>query len=190
MTSTQRFGGPLAEVLFRFCCIGLDAHLPAIHTIFASNEKHARDSANINICLCSQSLQVVFINTVNLPKVTPWMLGIFCQHDQLGNGMELGAGLNPFSVTCSGHHNTKDALMPAERQATVEAGAIVSLQDTLEFKMKDARFPELTFKRPTSYGLLPCSVASTLTRLMCCLPLSWPRRKSFAPSSRTWSVSL
>jgi len=52
--------------------------------------------------------------------------------------MELGAGLNPFSVVCSGHHNTKDVLVLAERQAIVKAGATVSLSDTLEFKTKDA----------------------------------------------------
>jgi len=70
------------------------------------------------------------------------MLDIFRQHDLVGNGMELGAILNPFSVVCSGHHNTKDVLVLAERQATVEAGATVSLSDTLEFKTKDARFPK------------------------------------------------
>ena len=56
--------------------------------------------------------------------------------------MELGAGLNPFSVVRSGHHNTKDVLVLAERQATVEAGATVSLSGTLEFKTKDTRFPK------------------------------------------------
>jgi len=70
------------------------------------------------------------------------MLDIFCQHDLVGNGMELGAGLNPFSVVCSGHHNTKDILVLAKRQATVQVGATVSLSDTLEFKTKDARFPK------------------------------------------------
>ena len=56
--------------------------------------------------------------------------------------MELGLGHNPFSVVCSGHHNTKDILLLAERQAVVEGGAAVSLQDTLEFKTKDAHFPK------------------------------------------------
>jgi len=56
--------------------------------------------------------------------------------------MELGTGLNPFSVICSGHHNTKDVLVLAKRQATVKARATVSLTDTLEFKTKDARFPK------------------------------------------------
>jgi len=56
--------------------------------------------------------------------------------------MELGAGLNPFSVVCSGHHNTKDVLVLAKRQATVDVGATVSLSDTLEFKTKDDRFPK------------------------------------------------
>jgi len=116
--------------------------LPNVHQVCASNEKRSRDNANINICLYTQSLQVSYINTVNLPKVSPWMLDIFRQHDLVGNGMELGAGLNPFSVVCSGHHNTKDVLVLAERQATVEAGATVSLLDTLEFKTKDARFPK------------------------------------------------
>jgi len=70
------------------------------------------------------------------------MLDIFCQHDLVGNGMELGARLNPFSVVCSGHHSTKDVLVLAERQATVEAGATFSLSDSLEFKTKDPRFPK------------------------------------------------
>jgi len=98
----------------------------------------------IQFCHCAytQSLQVSYINTVNLPKVSPWMLDIFRQHDLVGNGMELGARLNPFSVICSGHHNTKDVLVLAKRQATVEAGATVALSDTLEFKTKDAHFPK------------------------------------------------
>jgi len=70
------------------------------------------------------------------------MLDLFCQHNLVGNGMEVGAGLNPFLVVCSGHHNTKDVLVLAKRQATVKAGASVSLSDTLEFKTKDARFPK------------------------------------------------
>jgi len=142
MTFYQRFGTPLANLVLRFCRAGADAHLPNVHQVCASNEKRSRDTSNINICLYTQSLRVSYINTVNLPKVSPWMLDIFCQQDLVGNGMELGAGLNPFSVICSGHHNSKDVLVLAERQATVEARATVSLSDTLEFKTKDARFPK------------------------------------------------
>ena len=142
MTFTQRYGAPLAEVLFRFCRVGGDADLPEVHQISAMNDKRSRDTANINICLYTQSLKVQFINAMNLPKVTSWTLNLFRQHDLVGNGIELGAGLNPFSVICAGHHNTKDALLLAKRQAAVEAGAAVSLQDTLEFKTKDARFPK------------------------------------------------
>jgi len=142
LTFSQRFGTPLAKLVLCFCQVGADANLPNVHQVCASAEKRSRDTSNINICLCTQSLRVSHINTVNLPKVSPWMLDIFCQHDLVGNGMELRAGLNPFSVICSGHHNTKDVLVLAKRQATVEAGAFVSLSDTLEFKTKDAHFPK------------------------------------------------
>jgi len=123
MLFSQRFDTPLANVILCFCRVGADAQLPQIHQVFASNEKRARDTANIDIRLYTQSLQTPYINTVNLPKVSPWMLDIFRQHDLVGNGMELGAGLNPFSMVCAGHHNTKDVLMLAEGQAMVEAGA-------------------------------------------------------------------
>jgi len=123
MTFSQRFGAPLANLVLRFCHVGADADLPNVHQVCASNVKCSCDTANINICLYTQSLQFPYINTVNLPKVSPWMLDIFRQHDLVGNGMELGSGLNPFSVVCSGHHNTKEVLVLAERQATVQAGA-------------------------------------------------------------------
>jgi len=142
MSFSQRFGTPLANVVLRFCRVEANAQLPNVHQVCAMNEKRSRDTANINICLCTQSLQTSYINMVDLPKVSPWMLDIFCQHNLVGNGMELGAGLNPFSVVCSGHHNTKDVLVLAKRQATVKAGATVSLSDTLEFKTKDAPFPQ------------------------------------------------
>jgi len=142
MSFTQRFGAPLANVIHWFCRVDADARLPEIHKAFALNEKRSRDTANINLSLYTHLLQTSYINPMNLPKVTPWMLDIFRQHELVGNGMELGAGLNPFSVVCSGHHNTKDILLLAKRQATVEAGAMVSLADTLEFKKKDARFPK------------------------------------------------
>jgi len=162
MTFSQRFGTPLANLVLRFCRVGADANFPNDHQVCASNEKHSHDTANINICIYTQSLQTSYINTVNLPKVSPWMLEIFCQHNLVGNGMELGAGLNPFSVVCAGHHNTKDVLVLAERQATVEAGATVSLSDTLEFKTKDARFPK-TF--PPSLGQA-MGLLSPLPRLL------------------------
>jgi len=142
MSFTQRCRTPLASVLHRFCRVAADAQLPDIHQVFASNEKRSRDTANISISLYTHLLQTPYINTMNLPKVSPWMLDIFRQHELVGNGMELGTGLNPFAVICSGHHNNNDILLLAKWQATVEAGATVSLLDTLEFKTKDARFPK------------------------------------------------
>ena len=56
--------------------------------------------------------------------------------------MELGDGLNPFSVVCQGHPNTKDALALADKMATVESGAsAISMDDASVFKTKDGRFP-------------------------------------------------
>jgi len=159
MTFSQRFGTPLANLALCFCRVGADANLPNVHLVCVSNEKRSCDTSNINICLYTQSLRVSYINTVNLPKVSPWMLNIFCQHDLVGNGMELGAGLNPFSVICSGRHNTKDILVLAKRQATVEARATVSLSDTLEFKTKDARFSKTYLQASDklwAYCLLCC----------------------------------
>jgi len=109
---------------------------------------------------------------MNLPEVSPWMLDIFCQHELVGNGMELGAGLNPFSVICSRHHNTKDILLLAKRQATVEAGAAVSLSDTLEFKTKDARFPKTCLQASDKLWAfcLLCRVCLGCTHVLCKAP--------------------
>jgi len=84
MTFSQRFGTPLANVVLRFCHVGADAQLPNVHQVCASNEKRPNDTANINICPYTKLLQTSYINTVNLPKVSPWMLDIFCQHDLVG----------------------------------------------------------------------------------------------------------
>jgi len=81
MTFCQRFGTPLTDLVLCFCRVGADADLPNVHQVCASNEKRSRDTSNINVCLYTQSLQVSYINTVNLPKVSPWMLDIFRQHD-------------------------------------------------------------------------------------------------------------
>jgi len=101
MTFSQCFGTPLANLVLRFCRVGAD-DLPNVHQVCASNEKRSRDTANINIFLYTQSLMTSYIRQpVNLPKVSPWMLDVFRQHDLVGNGMGPGAGLNPFSVLCA-----------------------------------------------------------------------------------------
>jgi len=141
-------------------------------------------------CVYTQSLQVSYINTVNLPKVSPWMLDLFCQHNLVGNGMEVGAGLNPFLVVCSGHHNTKDVLVLAKRQATVKAGASVSLSDTLEFKTKDARFPKTYLQASDklwAFALL-CRIYFGENHVLYTILLT--RYRLCALSSRTWSVCL
>jgi len=162
MTFSQRFGTPLANLVLRFCRVGADVDLPNVHQVCASNEKRSRDTASIDICIYTQLLKTSYINTVNLPKVSPWVLDVFHQHDLVGNGIELGTGLNPFSVVCAGHHNAKDALVLAKRQATVKAGATVSLSDTLEFKTKDAWFPKTS---------LPASDKLWAFCLLCCIRL-------------------
>ena len=60
----------------------------------------------------------------------------------LANSFELGEGLNPFSIICVGHPNTKDVLQLAERQSSVENGSSVSLSDAIQFRTKDGRFPK------------------------------------------------
>jgi len=89
MIFSQPFGTPLANVVLRFCRVGANAQLPNVHQVCAMNEKRSRDTANINICLHTQSLQTSYINTVNLPKVSPWMLDIFRQHDLWAVGWNL-----------------------------------------------------------------------------------------------------
>jgi hypothetical protein len=81
------------------------------------------------------------MNEVNVPKCTSYILDIFRNHTVIGSAVELGSGLNPFSVICSGHPNTKDVLQLAEKQSVVESGASLTLQDASQFKTKDARFP-------------------------------------------------
>jgi len=77
MTFSQHFGTPLANVVLRFCRVGANAQLPNVHQVCAMNEKHSCNTANINICLYTQLLQTFYIDTVNLPKVSAWMLDIF-----------------------------------------------------------------------------------------------------------------
>ena len=95
----------------------------------------------MNLALSSASLHVAAINESNLPKATPYLLDLIRGHNLIGNGFELGEGLSPFSIICLGHPNTKDVLEVAERQAAVESGSSVSLNDAMQFKTRDARFP-------------------------------------------------
>jgi len=108
----------------------------------ASYDKRSRDSNTINLAFATQAQYLPAINETNLPKCTPYLLDLFRSHSLVGNGFELGEGLNPFSIICLGHPNTKDVLHVAERQATVEAGSTVSLSDATQFKTKDGRFPK------------------------------------------------
>ena len=56
--------------------------------------------------------------------------------------MEFGEGLNPFSVACQGHVQSKEIIELASKQSLMEAGdTSITLADAAKFQTKDARFP-------------------------------------------------
>jgi hypothetical protein len=108
----------------------------------ASYDKRSRDSTTLNLAFSSHASHLAAINETNLPKSTPYLLELIRGHNLIGNSFELGEGLNPFSIICVGHPNTKDVLQLAERQSSVENGSSVSLSDAIQFRTKDGRFPK------------------------------------------------
>jgi hypothetical protein len=142
VTFGDRFGASVLALVQRFTRAATEADLPEIHRVMASYDKRSRDTTTLNLAIASAANGLASINETNLPKTTPYLLNLFRTHDLIGNGFELGEGLNPFSVICMGHPNTKDVLEVAERQASVEAGSSVSLADATQFKSKDGRFPK------------------------------------------------
>jgi len=142
VTFGDRFGASVLALVQRFTRAATEADLPEIHRVMASYDKRSRDTTTLNLAIASAANGLASINETNLPKTTPYLLNLFRTHDLIGNGFELGEGLNPFSVICLGHPNTKDVLQVAERQASVEAGSSVSLADATQFKSKDGRFPK------------------------------------------------
>ena len=139
---TERFGDSVAQLLRRFCRANADTDLPELHVTMASYDKRSRDSTTLNLAFASNATHIPAINETNLPKSTPYLLELIRGHNLLGNSFELGEGLNPFSIICVGHPNTKDVLLLAERQASVENGSSVSLSDAVQFRTKDGRFPK------------------------------------------------
>jgi hypothetical protein len=139
---SDRFGVSVALLLRRFCRVNADADLPELHTTMASYDKRSRDSTTLNLAFSSNATHVPAINETNLPKSTPYLLELIRGHNLVGNSFELGEGLNPFSIICVGHPNTKDVLQLAERQSSVENGSSVSLSDAVQFRTKDGRFPK------------------------------------------------
>ena len=139
---TDRFGTSVAQLLRRYCRVNGDADLPELHLTMASYDKRSRDSTTLNLVFASNASHVPAINETNLPKSTPYLLELIRGHNLVGNSFELGEGLNPFSIICVGHPNTKDVLQLAERQSSVENGSSVSLNDAIQFRTKDGRFPK------------------------------------------------
>jgi hypothetical protein len=141
VTFEERFGAATFNAVCRFVRQATHADLPEIHRVMASYDKRSRDQVTLNLALQNAAADVPAINETNLPKCTPYLLEILRNHSLIGNSMELGEGLNPFSVICHGHPNTKDILMLADQQSMVEAGSSVGLSEALQFKTKDGRFP-------------------------------------------------
>jgi hypothetical protein len=139
---TDRFGDAVAQLLRRYCRVNADVDLPELHTTMASYDKRSRDSTTLNLAFASHASHVGAINETNLPKSTPYLLELIRGHNLIGNSFELGEGLNPFSIICVGHPNTKDVLELAQRQSSVENGSSVSLNDAVQFRTKDGRFPK------------------------------------------------
>src|SRR5512146_925852 len=142
VTYTDRFGSSVSKLLCRYCRVNAEDVLPELHLTMASYEKRSRDSTTLNLAFASHASHIPAINETNLPKSTPYLLELIRGHNLLGNSFELGEGLNPFSIICVGHPNTKDVLLLAERQSAVENGSSVSLSDAVQFRTKDGRFPK------------------------------------------------
>jgi hypothetical protein len=62
-------------------------------------------------------------------------LNVFRNHDLISSSVDFGESLNPYSIICQGHPNTKDVLL-ADQMSTVEGGL-----PSAPFQTKDARFP-------------------------------------------------
>lgn len=142
LSYSARFGAGVAQLVQRYTRSASDAELPEVHGVLSSYKERSRDMNTLNLAFYAASLDTHAINETNLPKCTILLLTLFRSHDLVGNSIELGDGLNPFSIVCQGHPNTKDALVLADRMATVESGnSAVSMSDAAMFKTKDGRFP-------------------------------------------------
>lgn len=138
----ERWGQGAIDLLCRFTRAASDVDLPAIHHAIASYDKRSRDTTTLNLAFTSDAHYLPAVNDTNVPKTTSQVLEWFRTHQLIPSGMELGGGLNPFSIICAGHYNTKEVIELAERQALVEAGTSLSLSDSVQFRTKDGRFPK------------------------------------------------
>ena len=146
--------------------IASDTDLPEVHTVLASYKER---STTINLALYAMAEHLPTINETNLPKCTAYLLNLFRTHDLVGNSIELGEGLNPFSIVCQGHPNTKDAITLAGQMETVETGgAAVSLSDAAVFKTKDGCFPKTYLQvvdKLWAFVLVVCGYVSRLKKI-------------------------
>jgi len=139
---TERNGEEPAAMLHRFCGVPGDDELPDVHKTMASYKDKSRDLVTINLGLLNRGNDLAEINEINMPRASSHTLALFRNHDIIATGLEFGEGMNPFSICCQGHVQSKEPLAFAEKQRLLESGtASVSLSDAVTFQSKDARFP-------------------------------------------------
>lgn len=141
-TFTGRHGAGVAALLYRYTDVATDEDLPVIHRTLASYKEKSRDMTTINLALFSRGDAVPASNEINLPKATTHMVNLFRTHNIMGIGLEFGEGMNPFSIACQGHVQSREVVELAEKQASMESGdTSITLADAALFQTKDARFP-------------------------------------------------
>ena len=162
---STRFGTSVSALVQAFTRTANDAALPDLHKQMATYKERSRDTNTINMAIYAMATNMANINETNIPKCTPYLLNLFRNHDLIGQSVNLGDALNPFSVICAGHPNTKDVLELADKMTTVESGgSAISMSDASMFKTKDGRFPH-TYLQVTdklwAYALVVCAYSGT-----------------------------
>ena len=142
VTFTERNGTEVATLVQRFSGAGGDDDLPPVLKTMAAYKDKSRDLVTINLALYTRGAEIAAGTEVNLPKATSHLVSLFRSHNIIGLGLEFGEGLNPFSVACQGHVQTKELVELASKQALMESGdSSITMADATRFQTKDARFP-------------------------------------------------
>jgi hypothetical protein len=107
----------------------------------ARADKKASHKTILDMALFHASQFLPAVTPLNQVRVSPHLLELFRSHQLYSSLQDLGAGLDPLSIICAEHHNTKDVLELVQKQEAVESGTGLSLQDAQQFTTRDPRFP-------------------------------------------------
>ena len=141
-TFTDVHGLALAEQVQRLCGAGDDSLLPPIHGLMAKGASRQHYGA-LDYELRARALATELgVDADSAPVASTYLtITVFRDHKIAADGLRLGEGLSPFSVTCGHHTAAAELRRQAQAVATAEAGSQLTVSEAKQLTSSQAKLP-------------------------------------------------